>query len=98
MSLTFGNILCDLNISKINPSKSNTDTYASSVQDWLRTKIIELGLPVNCHTLDEWVTGDFSHDFKKEATRLWALSNYTLGHIKTKHKAFFNKVVPFPGM
>ena len=98
MSLTFGDILCDLNTSKINPSKLNLDTYQLSVQNWLWSKIIDLGLPMNCHTLSEWVIGDFSFNFKHEASRLWAATNGTLRDIKTKHKGFMDKVVPFPGM
>ena len=99
MSFKFGDIFSDLNSSKINPTSSNASIYPLEVQSWLWSKIEEIGLPKNCQTIKDWVLGTFSHDFKKEASRLWAI-NSTKGGVKAvekKHQVFWQKPVEFPG-
>ena len=97
MLVYFGDILRDLNKAKVNPNRTNSSTYAFEVQAWLREKSAGLELPLECETLSQWIAGNFSFDFKKEATRLWGLTNGSMRDIEKKYKHFLDKVVQFPG-
>ena len=97
MSFFFGDILRDLNNAKVNPNRTNSSTYASDVQAWLWQKIAVLELPKECETLISWISGDFSSIFKKEATRIWGLTNGSMRDIERKYKNFMEKPVQFPG-
>ena len=97
MSFTFGNILRDLNKAKVNPNRTNSSTYASEVQSWLVKKCADLELPKECETLIAWISGDFSSTFKKEASRIWGLTNGSMRDIERKYKNFMEKPVQFPG-
>ena len=81
-SRTYQNILDDLRDCKITPALSNT-TYVFEVQSWYWKIIVESDLPINCHTLQNWVEND-SEDVTKYFKRIWEDHKTNRGDQKPK--------------